>query len=119
MKPKKPKNKSIINDLSSNSAKFLIKKTTENCFKIIIYYTEDKFVFMVEDINDLNIKSFELNISLEEFKKLDDNFFAFRTTEKVINLIKSCIQKENYSLDYDENGKYICLELKYDFFDGG
>ena len=119
MKRKKAENKFTINDLSSNSAKFLIKKTTENCFKINIYYTEDNLVFMIEDINDLNIKSFELNVSFDEFKKLNDNFFAFRTTEKVVNVIKSCIQKENYSLDYDENGKYMCFELKYDIFDGG
>ena len=119
MKKKKAENKSTINDLYSNSATFLIKKTTENCFKLNIYYTEDNLIFMVEDINDLNIKSFELNVSFDEFKKLNDNFFAFRTTEKVVNVIKSCIQKENYSLDYDENGKYMCLDIKYDIFDGG
>lgn len=104
MKKKKAENKSTINDLYSNSSKFLIKKITENCFKLNIYYTEDNLIFMVEDINDLNIKSFELNVSFDEFKELNDNFFAFRTTEKVVNVIKSCIQKENYSLDYDENG---------------
>lgn len=119
MKKKKAENKSTINDLYSNSSKFLIKKITENCFKLNIYYTEDNLIFMVEDINDLNIKSFELNVSFDEFKELNDNFFAFRTTEKVVNVIKSCIQKENYSLDYDENGKYMCLDIKYDIFDWG
>ena len=74
---------------------------------------------MIEDINDLNIKSFELNIAFEDFPKLDDNLYAFRTTEKVIYVIKYCIQKECYSLEYNENGKYLIFELKYEIFDGG
>ena len=112
--------KKEINSSLSNTVKFLIKKTKEQCLKFNINYNKDNFTFMIEDINDPTIKLYELDITFEELKKLNSDFSLFKTTDKFISVIKNCIEKEFYSLEYDENenGNFICLTLKYDLFEG-
>ena len=98
--------------------KFTLKKS-EDSYNFFILHKGDNVIFTLEDLKDFPIRRYELKTSFEELKKLDENFFIFRTEERLLNGIKKCIDSEKYSLEINEEEKYITIELQNEFFEKG
>ena len=56
---------------------------------------------------------------MKELKELDDNFFVFKNSEKLLNGIKTCVESEDYSVNYDEKENCMIFEMKNSFFEKG
>lgn len=98
---------------------FKLQPNSEHPFNFTLFNKEDDLTFNFQDTKDFPIKFFELKISLKELKELDDNFFIFKNTERLINGIKTCIESEKYTLKYDEKENCIIFEIKNEFFQNG
>ena len=57
-----------------------------------------------------------MKIEFEKLKQIDDNFFMFKTTERFINAIKSCIQSEIYSISVAKEENAAIFLMKNYFF---
>lgn len=98
---------------------FKLQQDSEHPYNFTLFNKEDDLTFNFEDIKDFPVKIFELKISLKELKELDENFFIFKNTEKLMNGIKTCVESEKYLLKYDEKENCIIFEIKNDFFENG
>ena len=94
-------------------------KSEKSSFDFTIIDTNKELTLKIEDLKDFPIKIYELKIEFEKLKQIDDNFFMFKTSERFINAIKSCIQSENYSISIDKEENAAIFLMKNDFFDNG
>ena len=103
----------------SNKLNFKLKQNSEQTYSFTIFNIEENITFVFEDLKNFPMKVFELKISLNDLKELDDNFFGFKNAKLFLNGIKKCIESEKYSVKYDENENNIVFEIKNDFFENG
>ena len=47
---------------------------------------------------------------------MDENFFIFKNNKKFIKTIKTCIQSENYSIDFDKKENAVIFGIKNEIF---
>ena len=95
---------------SKNASKVNFTLKSENSsYDFTIIDNNKEITLKIEDLKEFPIKIYELKIEFEKLKQIDDNFFMFKTTERFINAIKSCIQSENYSIciDKEENSAIL------------
>ena len=65
------------------------------------------------------MKIFELKITLKDLTQLNDNFFIFKNSERLINGIKKCMESEKYNVKYDKEKNCILFEIQNEFFENG
>ena len=53
-----------------------------------------------------------MKIEFEKYNQLDDNFSMFKTSERFIHAIKSCIQSEHYSISIDKEDNAVIFLMK-------
>jgi len=94
-------------------------KSENSSYDFTIIDNNKEITLKIEDLKEFPIKIYELKIEFEKLKQIDDNFFMFKTTERFINAIKSCIQSENYSICIDKEENSAIFLMKNDFFDNG
>ena len=99
--------------------KFTLKSKSSDSYNIVISNKEEEICITLENLKEFPVKIFELKTSFKELKELDDNFFIFRNTERLITGIKSCLESDKYNLDYNEDENNMILELKNEFFENG
>jgi hypothetical protein len=75
--------------------KFTLKYKSSDTYSFIISNKEDDLIFSLENLKDFPIKIYELKTYFKELKELDENFFVFKNTEKLINVS----QKEKEGLE--------------------
>ena len=94
-------------------------KSENSSFDFTIIDTTKELTLKIEDLKDFPIKIYELKIEFEKLKQIDDNFFMFKTSERFINAIKSCIQSDNYTITISKEENAAIFLMKNDFFDNG
>ena len=94
-------------------------KSDNSSYDFTILENNKELTLKIEDLKEFPIKIYELKIEFEKLKQIDDNFFMFKTSERFINAIKSCIQSENYSISIDKEENAAIFLMKNDFFDNG
>ncbi len=104
---------------NSNKFKFKVKSSSEKSYNLTLLYKDENFVFTFEDMADFPVKIYELKGSLKELKEIDENFFIFKNTTKLVLGIKACIDLGKYSMKLDEEENIIIFEIKKEFFENG
>ena len=104
---------------NSNKFKFKVKSSSEKSYNLTLLYKDENFVFTFEDMADFPVKIYELKGSLKELKEMDENFFIFKNTTKLVHGIKACIDLGKYSMKLDEEENIIIFEIKNEFFENG
>ena len=104
---------------NSNKFKFKVKSSSEKSYNLTLSYKDENFVFTFEDMADFPVKIYELKGSLKELKEMDENFFIFKNTTKLVLGIKACIDLGKYSMKLDEEENIIIFEIKNEFFENG
>lgn len=99
--------------------KFTVKTKSSESYSFIMYNKEEDLFITIQSLKDFPVKIYELKTSFKELKELDENFFIFRNTEKLINGIKSCIDLNKYTVEYNRDENKIFLDLKNEFFENG
>ena len=99
--------------------KFTLKSKSSDTYNIIISNKEEDLFITLENLKDFPAKIYELKASFKELKELDENFCVFINFKKLINGIKSCIESDQYNLDYNEEENNMILEVKNPFFENG
>lgn len=94
-------------------------KSDKNCYDFTLINKEDELTFKFEDLKEFPVKIFELIIEFNKLKELDDNFFMFKTSERFIDVIKACIQSDNYSVKYESEENIVIFEIKNIIFTNG
>ena len=90
-------------------------KSDKSSYDFTILENNKELTLKIEDLKEFPIKIYELKIEFEKLKQIDDNFFMFKTSERFINAIKSCIQSENYSIsiDKEENAAIFLMKMTF------
>ena len=70
-------------------------------------------------MKEFPIKIYELNIDLEKLRQLDENFFMFKNSEKIIKTINTFIENEKYSINFDKEENVAIFEIKNELFENG
>ena len=99
--------------------KFTLKSKSSYNYNFIISNKEEDLFITLESLKEFPVRVYELKTSFKTLQEADENFFVFRNTEKLIKGIKSCIESDKYSLDYNEEENMMILEIKNEFFDNG
>ena len=73
-------------------------KSDNSSYDFTILENNKELTLKIEDLKEFPIKIYELKVEFEKLKQIDDNFFMFKTSERFINAIKSCIQSENCTI---------------------
>ena len=96
----------------------LFKKLIENKYKLNIYYSDKELNFLLDELEDPEIKIYELNISLKDLQKKNEDFSFFKTTKIFINSINTVIESNNFSIEKTNNNT-LMLGMKNDLFNKG
>ena len=94
-------------------------KSGESSYDFTIINKEKELTFKLEDLKEFPIKIYELNIDLEKLRQLDENFFMFKNSEKIIKTINTCIENEKYSINFDKEENVAIFEIKNELFENG
>lgn len=79
----------------------------------------EELTFKFENLKEFPIKLYELKIELEKLKQMDENFLMFKNSEMFIKKLKTFIQHENYTVNYNEEENVVIFEIKNEIFDNG
>ena len=94
-------------------------KSGESSYDFTIINKEKELTFKLEDLKEFPIKIYELNIDLEKLRQLDENFFMFKNSEKIVKTINTCIENEKYSINFDKEENVAIFEIKNELFENG
>ena len=94
-------------------------KSENTTYDFTLINKEDELTFKFEDLKEFPVKIYELKIEFAKLKELDDNFFMFKTSERFIDVIKACIQSDNYSVKYESEENIVIFEIKNIIFTNG
>ena len=95
--------------------KVLKRAKLNDKYKLNIHYSDKDLIFLIDDIENEEIKLYKLKTTFENLKKKNEDFYLFQTTQKFIEIVDTCIEFNNYSIDLKKNNMLI-LEIKNDFF---
>ena len=105
---------------TAKSSKLNFSLKSDNAsYDFTLMNKDDVLTLKFEDLKEFPVKIYELKIGFEKLKQLDDNFFMFKTVEKLINAIKNCINNDNYSVVLDKDESSIIFEIKNEIFENG
>lgn len=96
----------------------LYKTLIKEKFKLNIYYSDETVIFLFNELEGTDIKIYRLLISREELYKKNEDFLLFKNTDKLIHVIKTCIESNNYSVKIEKNN-FLIFEIKDLLFNNG
>ena len=91
------------------------KSKLNDKYKLNIHYSDKDLIFLIDDIENEEIKLYKLKTTLENLKKKNEDFYLFQSTQKFIEIMSVCIESNNYSIELKKNNTLI-LDIKNDFF---
>ena len=91
------------------------KSKLNDKYKLNIHYSDKDLIFLIDDIENEEIKLYKLKTTLENLKKKNEDFYLFQSTQKFIEIMSVCIESNNYSIELKKNNILI-LENKNDVF---
>ena len=91
------------------------KSKLNDKYKLNIHYSDKDLIFLIDDIENEEIKLYKLKTTLENLKKKNEDFYLFQSTQKFIEIMSVCIESNNCSIELKKNNILI-LEIKNDFF---
>ena len=91
------------------------KSKLNDKYKLNIHYSDKDLIFLIDDIENEEIKLYKLKTTLENLKKKNEDFYLFQSTQKFIEIMSVCIESNNCSTELKKNNILI-LEIKNDFF---
>ena len=94
-------------------------KSENTSYDFTLINKGDELTFKFEDLKAFPIKLYELKIEFEKLRQSDENFLMFQRTERLIKTIKTCIQSENYSVEFNEEENAVIFEIKNELFENG
>ena len=95
--------------------KVLKRAKLNDKYKLNIHYSDKDLIFLIDDIENEEIKLYKLKTTFENLKKKNEDFYLFQTTQKFIEIVNICIESNNCSIELKKNNILI-LEIKNDFF---
>ena len=104
---------------STKKLTFSLQKNSDKIYEFTISIKDEDITFLFEETNNFPMKIFELKITLKDLTQLNDNFFIFKNSERLINGIKKCIESEKYNVKYDKEKNCILFEIQNEFFENG
>ena len=96
--------------------KFTLENENKKDYNLILTYGKDYLTILIENLKIFPISFYELNTTLDNLKKKDENFLIFQSIERLVNGIELCIKNKNYSIKYDEIENLMKFSIKNDFF---
>jgi hypothetical protein len=96
----------------------LYKKLIQEKIELNIYYSDEDLIFLFDEIDSVDIKIYKLFIIKEELCTKNDDFYLFKTNDKLIQVFNSCIESKNYSIKIEKNNVLI-FEIKDILFNNG
>ena len=75
--------------------KHFYKLILKNKYKLNIYYFDKDLIFILDDLENAELKYINYIFHLKIFVKKT----IFKNTKKLINMINTCIESNNYSIE--------------------
>ena len=75
------------------------KSKLNDKYKLNIHYSDKDLIFLIDDIENEEIKLYKLKTTLENLKKKNEDFYLFQSTQKFIEIMSVCIESNNYSIE--------------------
>lgn len=94
------------------------KSKLNDKYKLNIHYSDKDLIFLIDDIENEEIKLYKLKTTLENLKKKNEDFYLFQSTQKFIEIMSVCIESNNYSIELKKiihlywKFKMISLKIK-------
>ena len=95
--------------------KILKKPKLGEKYKLNVHYSDKDLIFLIDDIENEEIKLYKLKTSFENLKNKNEDFYLFQSTQKFIDIIDICIESNNFSIKLKKKNILI-FEIKNDFF---
>ena len=78
--------------------KILKKPKLGEKYKLNVHYSDKDLIFLIDDIENEEIKLYKLKTSFENLKNKNEDFYLFQSTQKFIDIIDICIESNNFSI---------------------
>ena len=81
---------------------FTLDLDSNNSYHMKISYKENNINFFFKSLKAFPIKFYELNTTMNDIQKMDENFNLFKSPQKLIFSIKKCITGKKYKISSNE-----------------